>query len=174
MNLKIAKIFLATILLVNSFNVNAELENDDPLIICHSLSSQGLFPGKWRKDELGYLCVTPYKDIVSSLLYTPGLPNNIALYATGSENKVNEVKLVININDSTSAHNAHLELLKDAEILFHHLYLPSKPAQYLSSEIKNSIINGNPGNFLVRKISIQIIKDIWPTGKGYEIQVIFK
>lgn len=156
--------FLILILLSFSLSVNAELKELSPSKVCNFLSKSGLSTGTW-KDNYGYECSSPYKKLGSG----SSLANNIAYYVDGSSSKVEQVKLVININNASSSSFAHSELLKFSKILSTKL-----SGQKLPQSIANSIKYGKAGSQKINKTLIEVVRFNWPTGRGYEVKVVFK
>jgi hypothetical protein len=76
----------------------ADWREESPTSACKYLSDTGLGTGTW-KQEWGdnWFCCSPYKD----LSRVASLPNNIAYYVLGSQTKVSELQLVLNINKTS-------------------------------------------------------------------------
>jgi len=157
-------LFLTLVLLSLSLSVNADLKESSPSKVCGFLSKSGLSTGIW-KDNYGYGCNSPYKQLGSG---SP-LANNIAYYVDGNRTKVEQAKLVININNSSSASATHLELLKASEVLSKKL-----SGQKLPQSLANAIKEGKAITQNIDKTLVEVVRFDWPTGRGYEVKVIFK
>ena len=146
--------------------VVAELRITKPSEACKLLEKSNLATRGWKSyygSEYG--CSSPYKELGSDF----PLANNIAYYVGGTSNTVSEVKLVLNINNQSSSTAAHKELLKSANLL-----LQKVSGQKLTSSLSSAIKNGKPNSEKIGSTNVEIIRDDWPTGKGYEIKVIIK
>jgi len=92
------------------------------------------------------------------------LANNIAYYVTGSENKVDELKLVLNVNMPNKSGEAHNTLLRYSEILYQKAL-----DKTLLSYIKTSIVEGKAGQWHSHNVTVELRRDDWDTGKGYSL-----
>ena len=97
------------------------------------------------------------------------MANNLAFYATGSDSTVDQVKLVLNFNQVKSVGMSISALGKASE----KLSLEALGAP-LPNSIKKAIVLGQPLTAAAGTGTIEVVRDIWPTGKGYEVQVIMK
>jgi hypothetical protein len=156
--------FIGCILLLAGTAANAELSITSPIVVCNILKDSGLSTSAWR-DNYGYECSSRYKEIGDG---SP-LANNLAYYVDGVKAAANKAKLVLNVNNKSQAAAAISELLKSAELLSIKL-----SGEKLPQYIKNAITGGTPAVATVGKTSIEVTRDDWPTGKGYETHVIFK
>ena len=160
MRLITALIFAALI----SSVAKADLVHPDPKNLCETLKGSGLATRGWKNqydDKFG--CSSAYKDIGAG---SP-LPNNIAYYVEGTSGKVELAKIVLNVNDKKNAPTAHGELGKVAAILIERCTGQAAPP-----DLVKAIQDGKVTNRKIAKTEIRIEKDLWPTGKGYEIKVI--
>lgn len=144
--------------------VNAQLVTSEPNILCGLLSNSGLTTSGWKNyyDD-NYGCSSPYKEFGSGA----SLANNLAFYAEGTSNSAKQVKLVLNINNRASASSAHQELVKLAITL-------SKKAtgEKLPQALQDAIRNGQSASQKVGSAMVEVVKEEWTTGKGYEVKVI--
>ncbi|WP_139231720.1 DUF6030 family protein [Azotobacter beijerinckii] len=144
----------------------AELKSTTPAQVCNLMIEAGLSTGGWKNhydQEFG--CSSPYKDIGSAL----PLPNNLAFYAEGNRDSVKSVKLVLNVNDRSTASSANKQLQKAAAILFQKI-----TSEKIPQPIMNAIINGKGISQKAGISQVEVIRDNWPTGKGYEIKIVIK
>ncbi len=144
---------------------SADLTSSEPAQLCTYLNDIGLTTQGWKNqydDEFG--CSSPYKEIGTG---SP-LANNLAYYVEGNATTATTAKLVININNKNLATSAHNELLKAAEKLSIKLSNHKLPV-----ELSKAIISGKKASQEVGPISIEVIHLDWPTGKGYEVKVLF-
>lgn len=158
------KVFIVLVFYFSASIAHAELKTTSPTDVCDILNKSGLSTKGW-KDNYGYGCNSPYKELGSGY----PLANNLAYYADGSVDSVTQVKLVVNINNKASAKVAHKALLDASEILSKNLSGESLPKSLI-----NAIINGKSASHNVGKTVVDIVRVDWPTGKGYEVKVIFK
>lgn len=150
----------------SSFQAAAELKFTGPSDVCNLLANSGLKGRKWVDYGDGTSgCASDYKDIGSGR----PLANNLAFYATGAGQSVKQVKLVMNANNPASA-SAAIKQLSQASA---NLSVKLLGAQ-LPDDIKIAISKGIPKNAVLGTGSVEVVKDAWPTGRGYELQVIIK
>ncbi|WP_017346424.1 hypothetical protein [Pantoea sp. A4] len=160
------KIILAPLILLFSVPCFADLKETSPKQVCSFLSDLDLKGRAWTDYGDGTAgCASNYKDIGTG---SP-LANNLAFYANGSDSTVNNVKLVLNFNQPKSRDLPIRELKKASE----KLSLEALGAK-LPDSIKKAISLGQPLTAKVGTGTIDITRDDWPSGKGYEIKVIMK
>ncbi len=164
--MNVVKILALTIATLLSVPATAELKIKDAPAVCSVLADLGLKGRKWVDYGDGTAgCASDYKDIGSS----SGLPNNLAYYATGSGSSAAQVKLVLNYNQPSQAAKATPQLLKAADRLSALMLGAPLPAS-----IKNAVSNGKPVKERLGAGEIEVTRDNWPTGKGYEVHVILR
>ena len=160
---------LTSLLLISlfSFNTaNASLVITLPASVCALLSNVGLSTGSWiNLYENEFYCNSPYKEIGTGF----PLANNLAYYVEGNKNSVTQAKLVLNVNNKAQATSAHSALLSSSEVLSVKI-----SGVKLSQSIKGAITAGKPIKAKVGQTAVEVKRDNWPTGKGYELHVIFK
>ncbi|WP_321833745.1 hypothetical protein [Pseudomonas kulmbachensis] len=160
------KVFAAPLVLLFSASCLADLKQTAPESVCAFLSNLDLKGRKWTDYGDGTSgCASNYKDIGSG---SP-MANNLAFYATGSDSTVDQVKLVLNFNQVKSVGMSISALGKASE----KLSLEALGAP-LPNSIKKAIVLGQPLTAAAGTGTIEVVRDIWPTGKGYEVQVIMK
>lgn len=160
------KILVAPLVLLFSASCLADLKQTAPDSVCSFLSDLDLKGRKWTDYGDGTSgCASNYKDIGSGY----PLANNLAFYAAGSDSTVDQVKLVLNFNQTKSVGMSISALGKASE----KLSLKALGAQ-LPNSIKKAIVLGQPLTAAAGTGTIEVVRDDWPTGKGYEIQVIMK
>lgn len=155
----------ALVFLAFSASANAVLLSPDPSTTCNYLSDMGLATRGWKNDydnEFG--CSSPYKELGTGA----PLANNLAYYVEGGPTTAKKAKLVVNINNKSSAMPAHQELLKAAEALSLKV-----AGAILPEEISSAIKSGTKASTKVGQTNIEVIRIDWPTGKGYEVKVFF-
>ena len=158
------RIFVILILVVVSSIANAELKITSPHAVCNLLNESGLSTGEW-KDNYGWECNSPYKEIGSGF----SLANNLAYYVDGDKNSVTQAKLVLNVNNKSQEKSARSVLLSSSETLSVKL-----TGKKLPQTIKDAIKHGKLSKANAEKAVIEVKRVDWPTGKGYELHVIFK
>ncbi|MDU8358164.1 hypothetical protein [Pseudomonas syringae group sp. J309-1] len=105
-----------------------------------------------------YSCGTPYKYLGSQ-----ELPNNVALYGRGTADEVTRVKLMLNVNVASRA-------VADTKAL---AALCTKMIGDLAGTVpvgfgkKASL--GKPFEEQFQGYKIFLTKEVWPTGKGFEL-----
>lgn len=142
----------------------ADLKVTAPDQVCKLASEIGLKTGGWKNhydQEFG--CSSPYKDIG----FASHLSNNLAFYAEGNSSSVNLVKLVLNINLPSDTSSANRELQKAVTVL-----IPKLTGDKASPSLLKAIRQEKSTSMKIGLSKVEIVKDSWPTGKGYEIKVI--
>ena len=115
--------------------------------------------------ENTYGCSSPYKELgVGS-----PLANNIAYYVEGNSQNAAELKLVLNVNAAQESKDAHATLLNYSEEL-------TKKAlgTPLPKDVRNAISSGKAGQWTIEKSKVELMRDVWPTGRGYELHYIIR
>lgn len=162
------RVFVLVIALLGAGTVSAEIAEKTPAKACALLADSGLKGRKWVNDygDGSAGCASNYKDIGPS---GSGLANNIAYYVIGVNQYVMEVKLVLNYNQPSKAAPATAALLSASQKL---------SQRALGAPLPKSIIDlitqGESGSEKVGKGSVQVVREDWPTGKGYEVQVMMQ
>lgn len=142
----------------------ADLLNPDPKKLCEALTGNGLATRGWKNQyEEKFGCSSPYKDIGAG---SP-LPNNIAYYVEGTSGKAELARVVLNVNDKSTASTAHSELAKAAATLIERC-----TGQVAPADLIKAIQDGKVTNRKISKTAIRVERIVWPTGKGYEVKVI--
>lgn len=149
-----------------SLSAFADLKSSDPEQACTYLADSGLPTRGWKVLTSSYSgCSSAYKDIGTGF----PLANNLAYYATGDSAGVNELKLVVNLNQPNDSAAAIEALSNTAKKLSE--TAAGKP---LPASIEQAIKGRKAAGAKVGVTHVQVVRDNWPTGSGYELQVIFK
>lgn len=139
-----------------------------PQQACNYLKNK--LPASSYKDTGGgeYWCGSNYFNIGSSEY---GLPNNIAFYGIGTRSSIHTLKLVVNYNvpNDDSAGVATAMLITQATELSQKA-TGSKPPE----GILQNLLSGEPAEIQSGQYTHQVLRDDWPTGKGYEVHYILK
>lgn len=147
-------------------SADAALVTTAPGETCALLKDVGLATRGWKnqyEDQFG--CSSPYKEIGTAF----PLANNLAYYVEGGPTTASRAKLVLNVNDRESAVPAHDELLKAAQILSAKVIgIP------LPSEIAAAIAGGTSLSKSAGRATVEVLRTDWPTGKGYEVKIVFE
>jgi hypothetical protein len=151
----------------NKEQTNSNLKITDPNIVCHLMKDEGMDMNSlgW-KDYYGIGCYSHSKEIE-----TNDVRMTLAYYVNGSDlDTVSDIKFMLNVfTEESDIQLVHTELLDAAKLLSPHII-----NEQLSDEVAALILRGTPGNVVINGVNIEVLKKVWPTGKGYEIQVIFK
>lgn len=152
--------------LFSATSAEASLAMTSPALVCSLLNNAGFATGGWRRFyENEFTCNSDYKEIGSGI----PLANNLAYYVDGNSNSVTQAKLVLNVNNKSQATSAHSALLNLSESLSIKI-----TGAKLPQAIQNAITGGKPMKTKVGQTAVEIKRNNWPTGKGYELHVIFK
>lgn len=164
--MRIATITLISFLAFATNIANAELKATSPIEVCAYLKDSGLSTRGWKnKYDNVFGCSSSYKEIGSGF----PLSNNLAYYVEGNSKAVSEIKLVLNVNNRESAKSAQEELLKTAEVLN-----LKTSGQKLPQVLKDAIKIGKNATAKVGSVSIEIVREDWSSGKGYELKISMK
>lgn len=142
----------------------------DPQKACRFLSD---IPGMSSSGSYSSLyegihsCGTRYKDVGED--DHSALPNNISYYAAGTPEKVQRLRLLLNINQISNDTAAKEQMATVAVRLFQAALNHSIP-----NGIQDSIKTGTSGQWDDSGYKIELKKDIWPTGKGYELNFVIR
>lgn len=160
---------ITSAIVISLFNVTAveaSLSVTSPSSVCLLLNNIGLATGSWKNiynNEFG--CNSTYKEIGSGF----PLANNLAYYVDGNRNVVTQAKLVLNVNNKSQLTSAHSALLTASEALSIKV-----AGGKLPQTVKNAISGGKPMKTKIGQTAVEVKRDNWTTGKGYELHVIFK
>ncbi len=140
---------------------SAEYSNSNPSEACAYLDSRGMTTRGYKNpDGLGFFCSSPYKELAGS-----PLSNNIAYYAEGDQKTVRKLKLILNVNSKKTSKGAHSELAASADTLVRQaLKAPLPP------KAKEAILAGKSGSWKIGKSTLNLKREDWRTGKGYELR----
>jgi hypothetical protein len=161
------RLFVLVAASVIAVSASGEILNAVPPKICSVLADSGLKGRKWVNDygDGSSGCASDYKDIGSA----KGLANNLAFYVIGVDKYVMEVKLVLNYNQPSQPAKATAALL-DASKKLSQRALGEK----LPEAIETLIKQGETGSAKAGSGVIEVVREDWPTGKGYEVQVMMR
>jgi hypothetical protein len=134
----------------------------DPTVACEYMSDK-MTPGGY-KNEGGtvYGCVSEEKNLG---LGSPS--NTVTYYARGEAERAREVGLRLKVNDPEKASDALQTLLEYSRQLSERsIGIP------LSTSASRAILSGNGGRGKVGTTKIEILRQNFPDGKGYELSYI--
>ena len=159
---------LLSIIFTFTSQANAALKNLKTSSVCSLLSEYGLQTYKdWNyyDEYIGWGCNSGYKEIGVGSKYS--LHNNLAFYVEGNNSVVKKVYLVLNVNNKNDAKSGHKALLEASSSL--HQKVAGK---HIQKSIETAIKNGHSLKTNNETYNIEVKRDNWPTGKGYEIHFI--
>lgn len=140
-----------------------------PSVACNTMAGYHMPAMNTWKDYgygMGYGCNSSYLDIGSA---SSGLANNIAYYVDGDSHKVNQVKLVLNVNQRLQENEAKTALVRAS-----HELVEKSLGKKLPSEIVHALNSGGSLVLSREEINYEVRRSDWPTGKGYEIHFIIR
>jgi len=152
---------VGTLVFLCAARANAELKTANPTEVCAFLRERGLVTRGWKDMYGAFSCSSPYKELVAA-----PLSNNLAFYVDGQRTVAVRARLVLNVNDRAQAASAHRALLDAAKTLC--LKATGSPLPATSAA---AIRNGKSLSARVAKSSLRIVREDWPTGRGYEVRV---
>lgn len=144
---------------------------------CAYLRSLGLKTDRyWRDDgERLFHCLSPYKEL-GTVADPLGLSskNNLAYYVDGDAERIHQMKLVLNVYHHNvklrhEAEQAHQPLVQAAKRLTQEaLHAP------LSKAAERAIMAGKPWRGTVKAVTLELTREDWPTGKGYDLKFLVR
>jgi hypothetical protein len=164
--------------------VNTLPEWSSPVVACSLLVD---VPGMQTREyknlgyEYEYGCSSPYKEIGPRTLLSPS--NNIAYYVVGNKSVAEELQLVLNINNRDFAGSGHETLAVLAAILaqralkreLSEAVLQALIGRHAGDEaVLQALIAGRAAEWTVGNTHIEVFREDWPTGKGYEVKFIIR
>lgn len=139
---------------------------------CAYLRSVGLSTDHyWRDDgERLFHCLSSYKELgtVAEPLGL-GQKNNLAYYVDGDAERIHQMMLVLNVNQRHEAKQAHQEFLRVAKTLTQQALNTPLP-----KATEQAITAGKPWQGTVKVATLELTRDDWPTGKGYELKLLVR
>lgn len=148
----------------------ADLKNDSIKVICAYLENDGHKTGTWKKEIEGddtddaYFACSPKKEIG-----TGAVASSIAYYVTGKKNSVEELSLTLNVFNRAESKLLHGQLLSAGSIL-----IKKATGQPIPKQIKTAIEQGKGGEWKVGAAKVKIVREEFPSGKGYDLSLIIK
>jgi hypothetical protein len=139
---------------------------NSPRTACSLLSHiSGLQTGDYKSSgtEGDFFCCSPYKDLDQE---SP-LSNTIAYYAEGDAKEVNRLKLVLNVNDPKKVRAAHRALM-----IYSNELACKVLGEELSPKMQEAILAGHPEAYTVGGLFVELKREAWVTGRGYEMKFI--
>lgn len=132
---------------------------------CSYLNESGLKTRGYKYLKGEYGCTSPDKNIGTGY----PLANTIAYYVTGDLQTVKALALVLKINNRGAAAAAHQALVETSEKLS-----INATGTTLQADIRKALSQGEPGKWEAGKNRVEVVREDWPTGKGYEVKFIIK
>jgi hypothetical protein len=143
---------------------------------CAYLQSVGLGTNRyWRDDgERLFHCLSPYKEL--GTVADPrglGQKNNLAYYVDGDAERIHQMKLVLNVyhgvkprHEAKQTHQALVQAAKRLTQEALHTSLPKAAEQAIAAS--------KPWRGTVKAATLDLTRDDWPTGKGYELGFLIR
>jgi hypothetical protein len=130
---------------------------------CHYLDTEGMKTKGWKfygatveNDDWG--CLAPYK----TLGWAP--ENNVAYYVNGKSDRVEDMKVEINVYDQTTPKLDREHLASLAEVIYGHAMGATLP-----SDLRAAILAARPLDKKVNGRFVRVHRQDFVTGKGYEL-----
>ncbi|MNM34861.1 hypothetical protein D3C81_455210 [compost metagenome] len=159
---RLTALLLAVGLLAHGQPTYAEGAAFTPLDACNALADVPGFQvntsGYSELYEGVYSCATPYKE-----LSTGGLPNNLAMYGRGDSNSVTRVKIMLNVNQAARAARDQ-KVLGDVCTQMITNLVGEPPAGFAKR-----VAQGKPFEDSFDGYRVFLEKNVWTTGKGFEL-----
>ncbi|MBB4866832.1 hypothetical protein HNP46_005739 [Pseudomonas nitritireducens] len=134
-----------------------------PITACNALADEpGFSPSNWSELYEGkYTCGTKYKDLGQG-----ALPNNLSMYGMGTKAEVTRVRLMLNVNVKSRAGQDQKTLAG----------LCTKMTEALIGDVPQGyagkIAAGTPFESDFNGYRVALTKEVWKTGKGFELNCI--
>jgi hypothetical protein len=110
-----------------------------------------------------FFCSSPYKDLDDKAT----IPNNIAFYAEGDAEEVHVLNLVLNVHVPRKAEEAHGTFMAYSDELALRVLGDGLPPA-----MKDAILDGRPEAYTVKGLFLELKREAWPSGRGYEMRFI--
>lgn len=168
-------ILLIALCLVSSLATGQSVAQKDwhsPDVACSLLADiPGMQTRGWKNDPdykpENYWCACFYKEIGKSTLFS--IKNNLAYYVDGDRNTAKQLKLVLNVNNRDDAETAHGALAAASGILTKRALNAD-----LSDEVLLALLAGRAGKWKAGKNQIEVFREDWDNGKGYEVKFFIR
>jgi hypothetical protein len=139
---------------------------------CAYLRGVGLGTDRyWRDDgERLFHCLSPYKEL-GTAADPLGLSskNNLAYYVDGDAEGSQQMKLVLNVNQRHEAKQAHQALVRAAKALTQQALNTPLP-----KTAEQAITAGKPWKGTLKAATLELTREDWPSGKGYELHFLVR
>lgn len=129
---------------------------------CSYLNGTGIHTRGYKDLGGQWGCSSPYFEMGG-----PPIPNNVAYYVSGTSNQATQLKLVLNVNSRAEEASARQSFFLYANALFKKalgIKLPKK--------LETAIEGGKPATWSKDKAQVKLIRNDWPTGKGYSLKLM--
>jgi hypothetical protein len=139
---------------------------NNPQVACSLLSHiRDLQTGGYKSSgiEDDFFCCSPYKDLNPESV----LSNHIAYYAEGDAEQVQILKLILSVLEPQKAEEAHgVFMTYSNELALKAL------GEALAPKMKEAILAGRPEAYMVEELFVELKREAWPTGRGYDMKFI--
>jgi hypothetical protein len=165
MNLPSSLATIALTILATTTATAAMPSNLHPREYCSIATDVGL-PAKRAFSASTLGCSSAYRELSAA---SPGLSNNVAFYvsANGDPLALKRLSLQLNVNNPRAATSAHAELTQATASLARTLLGKEFP------ELLRAVKQGKAYRMQDTQWRVEVEREAWPTGRGYEINVRF-
>jgi hypothetical protein len=135
---------------------------------CAYLHSVGLGTDRyWRDDgEPLFHCLSPMTPLgTAAEPHGFGLKNNLAYYVDGDAERAHDLLLKLNVNQCHEAKQAQQALVRAAKALTQQALNTPLP-----KAAEQAITVGKPWKGAVKAATLELTREDWPTGKGYDLK----
>jgi hypothetical protein len=139
---------------------------------CAYLQSVGLGTDRyWRDDgERLFHFLSPMTPLgTAAEPHGLGLKNNLAYYVDGDAERAHEMLLKLNVNQRQEAKQAHQALVRAAKALTQQALNTPLP-----KAAEQAITAGKPWRGTVTAATLELTREDWPTGKGYDLKFLVR
>jgi Family of unknown function (DUF6030) len=138
---------------------------------CAYLRSVGLGTDRyWRDDgELLFHCLSPMTPLGTAAEPYGLLKNNLAYYVDGDAEQAHKLLLKLNVNQRHEAKQAHQALMRAAKALTQQALNTPLP-----KAAEQAITAGKPWKDTVKAATLELTREDWPTGKGYDLKFLVR
>ncbi|MBU1274886.1 MAG: hypothetical protein KJ720_05870 [Proteobacteria bacterium] len=129
---------------------------------CSYLNGTGIKTGSYKNLAGARGCVSRYFDL------SDGLPaNDIAYYVAGTPTAATKLKLVLNVHDRANETSARQSL-----VLYANKLVKESLQLDMLGDLQAAIMKGKPRSWKKGVARIGLIRDDWPSGKGYSLKLV--
>lgn len=150
-------------------NVNVADALTNPSQFCKDLSRiASSKSSKYRRmDKDSFTCGTSYLDVGPD---TQRLPNNLSIYARGSSERIQRVRLMLNVNNKSTFKTTLTEFTKQSQLLYRTIFGGELSDEVIERLSKGLTFKGNNHMDYI----VENERTDWPSSNGFELNFVIR